>query len=172
VNPNLAGARPRIPPSQRAAPSRARVGGTVWWRAGSGVRVGAGASADPAITKGNVIEGKGEGRGAVWWQVGYPAARLVRGRARGLGWWGRGLAGDGWRVRRDWCACGMRGRWLARAACGEEDARGAGGHGDAVDALAIPLRCSRDYVHVPIILLFYFLFMSRLLFLIRTWSLT
>jgi hypothetical protein len=72
--------RPRIPPSQRAASSRARA------RAG----------------------------GAVWWRAGYPAARLVRGRARG-----RGLAGDGWRVR-------------------HAGAKTRGGHGD------VPLRYSRD----------------------------
>jgi hypothetical protein len=57
----------------------------------------------------------------VWWRAGYPVARLVRGRARG-----RGLAGDGWRVRRDWCgeedALGG-GEIGAGAACGEEDAR-------------------------------------------------
>jgi hypothetical protein len=49
-------------------------------------------------------------------RAGYLAARLVRGRARGAD------------------ACGMR----------KEDAWGGGGHGDAVDALAPPLRCSRD----------------------------
>jgi hypothetical protein len=31
----------------------------------------------------------------------------VHGRARGRGWWGQGLAGDGWRVRQDWCADNM-----------------------------------------------------------------
>jgi hypothetical protein len=125
-------------------------------------------------------QGRGQGRGLVaggipGGEIGARAssgAGLVGARARGR-WLARAA-----RLVRVWHAgamagaCGMRGRWLARAACGEEDARGAGGHGDAVDALAIPLRCSRDYVHVPIILLFYFLFMSRLLFLIRTWSLT
>jgi hypothetical protein len=73
----LVAARPRIPPSQRAAPSRARA------RAG----------------------------GAVWWRAGYPAARLVRGRARG-----RGLAGDGGRVRH--AGRKMRGGGGARSCMG------------------------------------------------------
>jgi hypothetical protein len=82
-------ARPGIPPSQRAAPSRARA------RAG----------------------------GAVWWRAGYPAARLVRGR-----WLARAACGgDGWRVRH----AGRK-------------THGGRGHGDAVDALAIPLRYSRE----------------------------
>jgi hypothetical protein len=64
------------------------------------------------------------GRGADHRRAGYPAARLVRGRARGRDWWGR---------------------WLGVRHAGR---RHAGGGGGMVDALAGPLRCSRD-IYIP-----------------------
>jgi hypothetical protein len=51
--------------------------------------------------------------------------------------------------RRDWCAGGLGGGvgggngWRVRHA-GRETHAGRRGHGDAVDVLAVPLRCSRD----------------------------
>jgi hypothetical protein len=56
----------------------------------------------------------------------------------GRGWWGREQDTGG---RQDcWCACGM---WDV----GRKTRAGRRGHGDAMDALVVPLRCSRDIAH-------------------------
>jgi hypothetical protein len=103
-----------------------------WLRVG----VGGGASADPA-TKGSTVEGKGEGWGRGLVAGGIPGGEIGGGRARKRGWWGRRRDTRG---RLDcWRACGM---WDA----GRKTRAGRRGHGDVVDALAIPLRWSRDEI--------------------------
>jgi hypothetical protein len=80
--------------------------GRDWWRRVRGSR----------HHKGQRRRGRGRGQGA----------RFGGGRdTRQRDWCAGELEGGGSRAMAG--ACGMRGRWLARAACGEEDVGGAGG---------------------------------------------